>query len=79
MAAAVGALDEMIKEYLVFRGFTNTLKYFDMDRKDDKDKGFKVSCKILKTENKLLKLQRLSQICLTAGQSYSGPHLAVHQ
>ena len=50
MAAAVGPLDEVIKEYLVFRGFTNTLKYFDLERKDDKDKGFKVSCNNLQKD-----------------------------
>ncbi len=43
MTTAVGALDEAIKEYLVFRGFTNTLKQFELERKEDKDKGLKVS------------------------------------
>ncbi len=42
MTTAVGALDESIKEYLVFRGFTNTLKQFELERKEDKDKGLKV-------------------------------------
>ena len=44
MATAVGALDDAIKEYLVYRGFTNTLKQFESEKKDDKDKNFRV-CK----------------------------------
>lgn len=43
MAAAVGALDEGIKEYLLYRGFTQTLRQFELEKKDDKDKGFRVS------------------------------------
>ena len=43
MATAVGALDDAIKEYLVYRGFTNTLKQFESEKKDDKDKNFRVS------------------------------------
>jgi len=42
MAAAVPMLDDIIKEYLVFRGFTNTLKSFESDLKADKDKSFRV-------------------------------------
>ena len=42
MATAVGALDDAIREYLVFRGFTNTLKQFESEKKDDKDKNFRV-------------------------------------
>ena len=40
MAFAVGALDDAIREYLLFRGFTQTLKLFETERRDDKDKGF---------------------------------------
>lgn len=40
MAFAVGALDEAVREYLLYRGFTQSLKAFDVERKDDKDKGF---------------------------------------
>ena len=43
MAAAVQALDEIIKEYLLFRGFANTLKTFEGELKVDKDKSFRVS------------------------------------
>ncbi|KAL1132581.1 hypothetical protein AAG570_010533 [Ranatra chinensis] len=35
-------LDELIREYLLFRGFTSTLKSFDTELKVDKDKGFRV-------------------------------------
>jgi len=35
-------IDELIREYLLFRGFTNALKWFDFDVKLDKDKGFRV-------------------------------------
>lgn len=43
MAAAIPMLDDVIKEYLVFRGFSNTLKSFESDLKADKDKSFRVS------------------------------------
>ncbi|KAF9154434.1 WD repeat-containing protein 91 [Actinomortierella ambigua] len=33
-------IDELIKEYLLFRGFTNTYKAFEAESKTDKDKGF---------------------------------------
>jgi hypothetical protein len=38
----VQCLDEMVKEYLLFRGFCNTLKIFDAELKTDKEKGFRV-------------------------------------
>lgn len=42
MTSAAGALDEAVKEYLVYRGFTSTLKQFELEKRDDKDKGFRV-------------------------------------
>lgn len=33
-------IDELVKEYLLFRGFTNTYKAFEAENKTDKDKGF---------------------------------------
>ena len=39
---AVEAIDDMIKDYLVFRGFTATLKSFENQIKNDKNKSFKV-------------------------------------
>lgn len=35
-------VDELVREYLLFRGFSNTLKSFDAELKADKDKGFRV-------------------------------------
>lgn len=35
-------VDELIKEYLLFRGFGNTLKAFDTEIKTDKEKSFRV-------------------------------------
>jgi len=40
-------IDELIREYFLFRGFTNALKWFDFDVKLEKDKGFRVSDIIL--------------------------------
>ena len=34
-------LDDLIREYLLFRGFVNTLKLFDADVKAEKDKGLR--------------------------------------
>ncbi|RZF32900.1 hypothetical protein LSTR_LSTR004291 [Laodelphax striatellus] len=34
--------DELIREYFIFRGFSNTLKTFDAELKLDKDKSFRV-------------------------------------
>lgn len=34
-------IDELIKEYLIFRGFFNTFRNFDLESKNDRDKGFK--------------------------------------
>jgi hypothetical protein len=35
-------LDELVREYLTFRGFTASLKAFDLDLKVEKEKGFRV-------------------------------------
>ncbi|XP_022097749.1 WD repeat-containing protein 91-like isoform X2 [Acanthaster planci] len=42
MAHAVERTDELVRDYLLFRGFTNTLKTFDAELKVDKDKKLKV-------------------------------------
>lgn len=42
MAAAVERTDELVREYLLFRGFTATLKQLDVEIKADKEKGFRV-------------------------------------
>ncbi|KAG0332811.1 WD repeat-containing protein 91 [Podila horticola] len=36
-------IDELVKEYLLFRGFTSTYKAFEAENKTDKDKGFQAS------------------------------------
>uniref|UniRef100_A0A8C6TDJ6 WD repeat-containing protein 91 n=1 Tax=Neogobius melanostomus TaxID=47308 RepID=A0A8C6TDJ6_9GOBI len=42
MASAVERTDELVREYLIYRGFSNALKQLDADIKADKDKGFRV-------------------------------------
>ncbi|XP_078018418.1 WD repeat-containing protein 91 [Epinephelus lanceolatus] len=42
MGSAVERTDEHVREYLIYRGFTNTLKYLDSEIKADKEKGFRV-------------------------------------
>lgn len=41
-------VDELVKEYLLFRGFSQTLKAFDNDLKAEKEKGFRVRKIIVK-------------------------------
>lgn len=41
-------VDELVKEYLLFRGFSQTLKAFDNDLKAEKEKGFRVRTVIKK-------------------------------
>lgn len=42
MGSAVERTDEHVREYLIYRGFTSTLKHLDSDIKTDKEKGFRV-------------------------------------
>ena len=42
MSSAVERTDDLVKEYLIYRGFTSTLKYFDSEIKTDREKGFRV-------------------------------------
>ncbi|XP_071090534.1 WD repeat-containing protein 91-like isoform X1 [Haliotis cracherodii] len=42
MAAAAGRIDELVKDYLLFRGLTQTQKAFDSELKNDKEKGLRV-------------------------------------
>ncbi|XP_061119113.1 WD repeat-containing protein 91 [Conger conger] len=42
MGSAVERMDELVKEYLTYRGFTSTLKNLDTEIKTDKEKGFRV-------------------------------------
>lgn len=43
MASAVERTDDLLREYLIYRGFTSTLKHLDAEIKADKEKGFRVS------------------------------------
>ena len=40
--AHVQYMDELIREYLLYRGFNGTVRAFDLDLKADKEKGFRV-------------------------------------
>ncbi|XP_062289956.1 WD repeat-containing protein 91 [Scomber scombrus] len=42
MGSAVERTDEHVREYLIYRGFTGTLKNLDHEIKTDKEKGFRV-------------------------------------
>lgn len=42
MGSAVERTDEHVREYLIYRGFTGTLKHLDSEIKADKEKGFRV-------------------------------------
>ncbi|XP_071828520.1 WD repeat-containing protein 91-like [Apostichopus japonicus] len=41
MVESVERMDEMVKDYLLFRGMTNTFKAFETDLKNDKDRSFR--------------------------------------
>lgn len=40
--AHIQYVDSLIREYMLFRGFSSSLKTFDSELKSDKDKGFRV-------------------------------------
>lgn len=40
--AHIQYVDGLIREYMLFRGFSNSLKSYDSELKTDKDKGFRV-------------------------------------
>jgi WD repeat-containing protein 91 len=40
--STVAQIDELLREYLAFRGFTATLKTFEIERKNDKTKSYQV-------------------------------------
>lgn len=42
MGSTVERTDEHVREYLIYRGFTSTLKHMDTEMKSDKEKGFRV-------------------------------------
>ncbi|MGH0175001.1 UNVERIFIED_CONTAM: hypothetical protein FKN15_000724 [Acipenser sinensis] len=44
MGSAVERTDELVREYLIFRGFTSSLRHLDVEIKADKEKGFRTTC-----------------------------------
>lgn len=42
MASAVERTDDLVRDYLLYRGFNSTLKHLDSEIKSDKEKGFRV-------------------------------------
>ena len=77
MAAALGAVDELIREYLLYKGFVQTLRAFDQDRREDKDKGLKVFYKVMRSHTSAHHLYfSLSMFhILYSGESYSGLYI----
>lgn len=43
MTAAIGAADEAVKEYLLFRGFVRSLQQFEAEQKQDPEHAMQVS------------------------------------
>ena len=41
--AAIVRMDELVKDYLLYRGLTATLRALEIELKNEKDKGFRVS------------------------------------
>lgn len=39
--AQVAFLDSMLREYMVFRGYSNTLKALDLEQRNEKDQHFR--------------------------------------
>ncbi|XP_060570852.1 WD repeat-containing protein 91-like [Ruditapes philippinarum] len=42
MATAVGRVDEFVKDYLIYRGLSTTLKTLEIELRNEKEKGFRV-------------------------------------
>lgn len=65
-------VDELIREYLLYRGFSGTLKMFDTELKSDKEKGFRVSLfnVIVVLVQYLIDLMILRLLKLALGLSY---------
>ncbi|XP_002927665.2 WD repeat-containing protein 91 isoform X1 [Ailuropoda melanoleuca] len=61
MAEAVERTDEMVREYLLFRGFTHTLRQLDAEIKADKEKGFRVD-KIVDQLQQLMQVYDLAAL-----------------
>ncbi|XP_041609498.1 WD repeat-containing protein 91 isoform X3 [Vulpes lagopus] len=61
MAEAVERTDELVREYLLFRGFTHTLRQLDAEIKADKEKGFRVD-KIVDQLQQLMQMYDLAAL-----------------
>nr|XP_019606368.1 PREDICTED: WD repeat-containing protein 91 [Rhinolophus sinicus] len=61
MAQAVERTDELVREYLLFRGFTYTLRQLDAEIKADKEKGFRVD-KIVDQLQQLMQVYDLAAL-----------------
>ncbi|XP_066218851.1 WD repeat-containing protein 91 isoform X1 [Saccopteryx leptura] len=61
MAEAVERTDELVREYLLFRGFTYTLRQLDAEIKADKEKGFRVD-KIVDQLQQLMQVYDLAAL-----------------
>ncbi|XP_071394558.1 WD repeat-containing protein 91-like [Centroberyx affinis] len=59
MGSAVERTDEHVREYLIYRGFTSSLKHLDNEIKADKEKGFRVD-KIIEQLLQLVQIFDLS-------------------
>lgn len=51
-------IPDLIREYLLYKGYSNSLKVFDNDVKNDKDKGFRVSFPYLSSQDKSVDFPR---------------------
>jgi len=73
MAGGITALDEAIREYLFFRGFVNTLKQFETEKKEDRDKELNVSKYLITTINRTGKFSnRQTRLLITCCSVWSG-------
>ncbi|CAK6434351.1 unnamed protein product [Pipistrellus nathusii] len=61
MAEAVERTDELVREYLLFRGFTYTLRQLEAEIKADKEKGFRVD-KIVDQLQQLMQVYDLAAL-----------------
>lgn len=69
MGSAVERTDEHVREYLIYRGFTNTLRHLDSEIKADKEKGFRVGL--------CVKVCMLNLLCFTYLYSFSSIFLLI--
>lgn len=44
MATSSGRIDEFVKDYLIYRGLSSTLRTLELELKNEKEKAFRVIC-----------------------------------